>query len=126
MGIKFSAIKETQKAVNKLSHAVGGMSEELVVGILNGISTNTKPYVPVDTGNLINSERIEHSTTGTTVRGTISYGGGEKQVDYADYVHEGPQLDWQKAGASNLYLTKGIQDFLRDDLESVIKNAVGD
>ena len=58
--------------------------------------------------------------------GYIEYGGqgvnarGTPVQEYARYVHEGPQKNWQKPGASNLFLARGTKDFVRDDLSGII------
>ncbi len=87
-----------------------------------GLELSTAPYVPVDTSALINSAtRGPVKRRGEKLSITFGYGvpGGAK--DYARFVHDGPQKNWQKAGASNRFLRKGARDFVRDILPALIK-----
>ncbi len=128
MAIKITGIKKARRALNKVKHQMPEASEQFVFAALTGIEQHTVPYVPVDTSNLVNSRHVTSSTEGTRVTGTLSYGGTVRRdkhigarVAYARYVHDGPQRNWQKPGASNKFLAKGVQDFIRDDLDDLIK-----
>ena len=115
MTIKVTGIQSAQTALNGALKDIDVQSELLVALILQGISANTMPYVPVDTSFLINSEFRTTSMSGNVARGTIGYG-----AKYAPYVHDGPQKNWQKPGASNRFLELGVQDFIRDDLSGIL------
>lgn len=126
MRIEVTGLKEVELALNEAVADIGGASEEMLTVMLMAISANTLPYVPVDTAALINSETRGVRTEGSNPVGHIEYGGhgvnarGTPVQDYAIYVHEGPQKNWQKPGASNKFLERGAQDFIRDDLSAII------
>jgi hypothetical protein len=103
-------------------------SEEMLTVMLMAISANTAPFIPVDTSGLINSEeRSVYRDGKSEIVGEISYGAdgslnsrGTPVQEYAEFVHDGPQKNWQKMGASNLFLEKGTRDFIQDDLSGII------
>lgn len=113
--VRVEGIEGAQAALIDALQDIRIESELMLNVILQGISAATFPYVPVDTSALINSEfrRTERTTMG--VFGEIGFGAA-----HAPYVHEGPQKNWQKPGASNRFLELGVRDFIRDDLSSVI------
>ena len=98
----------------------------MLTTMLMAISAQTNPFVPVDTSALINSEKRSVRKEGDKIVASISYGGegtnarGTPVQEYAIYVHEGPQKNWQKPGASNLFLARGTDNFLRDDLSRIM------
>lgn len=116
MSVKVSGIRSAQSALSDAIRDVNVESEEMISVILQSISANTASYVPVDTSALINSEYRQTQMTATGPRGEIGYG-----ASYAGYVHEGPQKNWQKPGASNQFLALGVRDFIRDDLSRIIQ-----
>lgn len=127
VGIQVRGLKGAQDALNKAIKDVRIETEEMLVVMLQAISANTAPYVPVDTSTLINSERRRTWMTSNGPGGMIDYGAdgsvnprGTPVHEYAVIVHEGPQRNWQKPGASNLFLKHGVEDFIRDDLSSII------
>lgn len=115
MTIEVTGIKGAQEALDEALKDINIESELMVAVILQGISASTVPYVPVDTSFLVNSEVRVTRMEGDGAIGYIGYG-----ADYAKYVHDGPQKNWQKTGASNQFLARGAQDFVRDDLQSVL------
>ena len=122
MTVRVRGIREAQAALDGAIKDVNIQSELLVTVILQGISQHTLPYVPVDTSDLIGSELRTTEMTANGPHGSISFRattkGGE---DYAVFVHEGPQKRWQKPGASNRYLQRGVEDFIAEDLQGVLK-----
>jgi len=128
MTIQAKGLKKAQAELNKMMSELEDVTEEIMLVILMGISSNTMPYVPVDSSTLINSEQRKIYKRGKSkIVGEISYGSdgsvnprGTPVQDYASYVHDGKQKDWQKPGASNRFLTKGVRDFIRDDLAGII------
>ena len=126
MSVVVKGLSGARNALRDAMKDVNTESEEMVVVILQGISAATMPYVPVDTGALINSETRRTTMTTQGPIGFIEYGGqgtnarGTPVQDYARFIHDGPQKNWQKPGASNLFLAKGTEDFVRDDLSRVI------
>lgn len=132
--LEFEGLDELERAfADMVKEAKGEMSEKFVTMSLQAISAQTMPYVPVDTSTLINSEVRQAKPVRNGWEGVLGYGddtkGGEAQgtpvSEYAVYVHEGPQKNWQKPGASNKFLEKGVEAFLQEDAESLIKFAFG-
>lgn len=135
MARKVYEYKDTgfEAAEQDLRDALRGLQyapQEMIQEIMWGISRNTKPYVPVDTATLINSEYIKVvSTSSGQAAGEIGFGvegmnqkTGTPVSEYAVHVHEGPNKNWQKPGASNLFLWLGVDDFIRDELDDVLKS----
>ena len=124
--IRIKGLRYAQRELNRTMKDVVVESEEFVTVALMAISANTLPYVPVDTSALINSERREVFRKGDKLVGRIEFGGvgtgarGTPVQEYAGYVHDGPQKNWQKPGASNRFLAKGVNNFRRDDLAGLI------
>lgn len=115
MTVEVTGIKAVQTALDDALRDINIESELLLSAILQGISAETMPYVPVDTSALINSE---YRTTDMTPKGPVGEIGFRSE--YAVYVHEGPQKNWQKPGASNRFLELGVRAFIQNDLSSVI------
>jgi hypothetical protein len=129
MTVRVQGLDGAQAALQEAMKDVDKTSEQMMTLALAAISANTKPYIPVDTSALINSEYRGVVKTRKGFRAFLGYGGasgaaagasGTPVSEYAVYVHEGPQKNWQKPGASNQFLTKGVQDFIRDDLSGII------
>lgn len=127
LNIRVRGLASAQKALDDAMRDVHVESEEMLAVMLQAISANTMPYVPVDSSTLINSERRRTWMTGEGPAGSIDYGSdgsvnpsGTPVQEYAAYVHEGPQKNWQKGTASNLFLARGTRDFVRDDLSQII------
>lgn len=126
MGVQVTGLRAVQAEIDDALREVNVESEHMLSVMLQAIAANTAPYVPVDTSALIGSELRETHMTPEGPAGSISYGlrGGATRgtpvSEYAIHVHEGPQKNWQKPGASNQYLAKGLRDFLRDDLSGII------
>lgn len=128
MKVQANGIKAAQAAINDAIRDVNIESEEMLAVMLQAISANTSVYIPVDTSTLINSEYRRTTMTPQGPEGEIGYGqagtnpaSGTPVYEYAAYVHEGPQRRWQKPGASNKFLEKGVRDFIRDDLSRIIQ-----
>jgi hypothetical protein len=131
MKIQVNGMKAVQNELRQKLRQVENATEEMISVMMMAISANTAPYVPVDTSALINSETRETRRAGnkhgTQIIGEISYGAdgsvnarGTPVQEYAAIVHEGPQKNWQKPTASNLFLAKGTRDFIQDDLSRII------
>lgn len=126
MKAKLNGLTGAQSALKKVSDRIEDATEEMLTVMLAAIAANTNPFVPVDTSALINSEKRSVRTEAGRIVATISYGGegtnarGTPVQEYAIYVHEGPQKNWQKPGASNLFLAKGTDNFIRDDLSRIL------
>jgi hypothetical protein len=127
MRVTVHGLQQAQAAMDKAMSKVENGSEMLVTAVLMGVAANTVPYVPVDTATLINSDVRRVQKTGRGATGFLAYGAtsgiganGTPVSEYSVYVHEGPQRNWQKPGASNRFLAKGVRDFLRYDLQGVL------
>lgn len=125
MKLEITGLKEMQRLLDQRAQEIGeDIPESFIANGLRMIEAHTAPYVPVDTSALINSAVRQMFGTAEGAVGELSYG-GTAQVDYATYVHEGPQRNWQKAGASNKFLEKGVQDFITEDLDILIDAEFG-
>jgi hypothetical protein len=127
MKVTVKGLEGARRELRKAIQDVHMESAEMVSVILHGIASRTRPYVPVDTSVLINSEERKVWDTASGPKGYITYGegGGVSRSGtpvrlYYRYVHDGPQKNWKKPGASNRYLLKGIREFVRDDLSRII------
>jgi hypothetical protein len=128
MRVQVTGLNSVQKALDDAMKGVKIESEEMLTVMLMAISANTAPFIPVDTSALINSEeRSVYRDGKNEIVGEISYGAdssvnsrGTPVQEYAGFVHDGVQKNWQKPGASNLFLEKGTRDFIQDDLSGII------
>lgn len=114
---KFEGLDEVNAYIDMLVSKISGpLSERFVTEILIAVEANTAPFVPVRTSNLINSayRKVQHTRNGYT--GEFGYG-----ADYAGPVHDGPDKNWKKAGASNRFLIKGVEETLRNDFDVIAK-----
>ena len=118
---ELEGVEIANRALNDALLDVKIQSELMVNEILQGISLYTKPYVPVDTSTLINSEVRQTATQGNRITGEIYYfATTEDGQDYAVFVHEGGPKNWQKPGASDSFLEFGVYDFVREGLLDII------
>ena len=114
MTVEVTGIKAAQAALDNALRDINIESELLLSIILEGIDRHTGPYIPVGkTSNLFNQR---YRTTQMTPSGPIGELGF--RAPYAVYVHEGPQKNWQKPGASNRFLELGVRDYIQEDLET--------
>lgn len=128
MKAKVTGLKGAQKALDDAFEQVEEATEQMLTVMLMAIAAQTNPFVPVDSSALINSERRSVRQEGSKLVAEISYGGegtnarGTPVQEYAAYVHDGPQKNWQKPGASNLFLARGAERFIQDDLSRILQN----
>ena len=114
---RVEGVEEVQAYFDKkLKQISGPMTNKAVTVIMNETRANIAPYVPVDTSNLINDVNQRVYKRGKSWTGEIIW-----NADYANYVNYGPQRNWQKSGASNMFVEKGAKDFADGDLEAVLK-----
>ncbi|MBX2847079.1 MAG: hypothetical protein KTR16_02070 [Acidiferrobacterales bacterium] len=118
MGIKISGMREVSNKANSFLIGVAdqatprALTEALIVA-----GNYASLLTPVDTANLINSQYrmpITHTATGYTT-------GIKYTANYAKNVHDGPQKNWQKQGASNHFLSRGFEDNIAE-LRQIIIN----
>lgn len=76
------------------------ITEVLMTGQNHGIM-----LTPVDTSNLINSRFLQIKNAGYGFIGQAGY-----TANYAKYVHDGGQKNWQKLGAEDRFLEKGFEE----------------
>ena len=127
MKVTVRGLENARRSLRRALQDVNIASEEMAAEILMNVAARTRPYVPVDTATLINSEERRTWMTSDGPKGYITYGqgGGRSRSGtpvslYYRYVHDGPQKNWKKPGASNRYLQKGVRDFIRYDLSDII------
>ena len=120
--LQVEGIEAAQKRLRKEVRKVGGQnSEKFVTLSAKAVEARSAPYVPVDTSLLINSAytQVKEGPDGFTA--TFGYG-----ADYAGPVHDGGAKNWQKSGASDLFLAKGVEDFINEDLDAYIGAFLGE
>jgi hypothetical protein len=119
--LRFEGLREAEARLQKEIRRVGMENNRKFVTLaLKSVEAATSPYVPVDKSTLINSAfsrlRPYKGSTGLTgVLGEFGYG-----AEYAGYVHEGGPKNWQKAGASDAFLAKGVDDFINETLDELL------
>ena len=119
--VQFEGLQQASNRLNQELRKVGQEnSEKFVTLATKMIEAATAPYVPVATSQLLNSAftRIrpyKNSTSMTGYLGEFGYG-----ASYAGFVHEGGPKNWQKAGASDKFLEKGVNDFIDESLDSLL------
>lgn len=114
--MQVAGLQGAQAALDRATAKIKDDSEQMLMEMLMGISMYTKPYVPVDTSALINSEYIRTWDSDVGAGGEIGY-----SIDYAVYVHEGGPKNWQKPGASDLFLKHGTNDYIDDGLPLLLR-----
>ena len=136
MKAEVTGIDEANKALSSELKRVGDLSERFVTKAAISIEANTTPYVPVDTSTLLNSSYRKVAKKGAGYEGEMGYG-----VDYAGYVHDAPGTlkgtntprDPNKPGRGDFwdptgepeFLTKGVQDFIENDLDKILRDEMG-
>lgn len=119
MSAKIEGLEKLERDLRAKVKAAGGeMSNKFVTLSLQAVSAQTAPFVPVDTSNLINSEYRKTQRGLNGWNGELGYA-----AEYGVYVHEGPQKNWQKPGASNKFLEKGVDAFVKEDADRLIEFA---
>tara|TARA_R110002051_G_scaffold153691_1_gene226113 strand:- start:2775 stop:3134 length:360 start_codon:yes stop_codon:yes gene_type:complete len=105
-------VNKTIKAT--FSRLAGEVTDKAMLKGLIIIEGHAMELTPVDTSNLINSrfKNITHAN-GRTI-GRIGF-----TANYAAYVHEGRQKNWQKLGASNKFLEKAAEDNFTEVLMAI-------
>lgn len=124
--LRFEGLAKAEARLQKEIRRVGMENNRKFVTLaLKSIEAATSPYVPVDKSLLINSaysrlRPFKGSTGLTGVLGEFGYG-----ASYAGFVHEGGPKNWQKAGASDKFLEKGVNDFINETLDDLL-SVLGD
>lgn len=119
--IELPNLKDVQADLTKALWRTGRpLTDKFLVTAMVTTSAHAAPYVPVHTSNLINSEYRTIERRGDRVAGEIGF-----SAEYAAAVHDGPQKNWRKSGASNRFLALGLQDFLDQDLDNLLEELFG-
>lgn len=109
--VELKGAKQLKRKLEQLATAYPEATGRAIHDEAVDIFAESQRLVPEDTSALKLSGYVsppEMEAGGPTVE--IGYGNLEGgPVDYAVYVHEGPQKNWQKPGASNLFLLKPAQ-----------------
>ncbi len=105
MSVKVKGLRQLksnfQKEFRKLS---GPVTEKgLRAGLMQGAAYASE-LTPVDTSNLINSQYIFTNEVNDGFKGGVGY-----TANYAEFVHDGGPKNWQKRGASDLFLTLAFE-----------------
>lgn len=109
--------REAHLEMKRAMRQVDNRVKDAVDEILRAILVHTRPYVPVDTSELINSEFMD---TWTSRRGR-HYGTVGYAALHAMEVHEGGPRNWQKPGASDAFLWYGVIDMRRQSLPAIVQ-----
>lgn len=135
MRAEVTGIEKANAALNAELRKVGKLSERFVTKSLISISANTAPMVPIDTSFLLNSEYRKVEKRGAGFEGEIGFG-----AEYAQYVHEAPGVlvgqprdpenpgrgdFWDPAGEPE-FLAKGLEAFISDDLDALLRQELGE
>jgi hypothetical protein len=108
MSVKIKGIKQVRSNIRKtISSIAKEVTRDGIYAMISQGAAYASALTPVDTANLINSQYITVDQSGDGWIGRVGY-----TANYAEPVHDGPDRNWQKTGASNLFLTKGFDDNL--------------
>ena len=106
-------IKEVNRNFRALvGDIAGNISEKTITKVLITGAAAAARITPVDTSNLINSQFRRIDKTPVGLIGVVGY-----TANYAVFVHEGGEKNWQKAAAEASFLQKGFE---RDALSEII------
>jgi len=131
MKAEITGIDAANDALQNELRKVGKLSERFVTKSLISISAQTLPMIPIDTSFLANSEYRKVAKRGEGYEGEIGYG-----AEYATYVHEAPGVlagqprpdgngvYWGPDGEPG-FLAKGVDFFIEDDLDRLIREELG-
>ena len=141
-----TGIEKANEALNAELRKVGKLSERFVTKSLISISANTAPMVPIDTSFLLSSEyrKVEKLFDGFV--GEIGFG-----AEYAKWVHEMPGTlkgqpranfgktregvefgggtgkgNYWDPDAEPQFLAKGVEAFIADDLDALLRQELGE
>ena len=101
MGIKVKGINQVKSNMQKtFSNISGEVTRGGLQAFVSQLAAYASELTPVDTANLINSQYTFVNPNGDNWKAGVGY-----TANYAEEVHDGPDKNWQKAGASNMFLT---------------------
>lgn len=132
MKAEVTGIEEANDKLTAELRKLGRLSERFVTKSLISISAQTLPMIPIDTGFLANSEYRKVKEFLGGYEGEIGYG-----AFYAPYVHDAPGtlkgqprpdgngVYWGPDGEPG-FLAKGVEAFIEDELDRLIKEELGD
>lgn len=101
MSVKVKGIKQVKSNMRKaFSNIAGDVTGNGLQAFVSQLAAYASELTPVDTANLINSQYTFVNPNGDNWRAGVGY-----TANYAEEVHDGPDKNWKKAGASNMFLT---------------------
>lgn len=122
---------EAERRLNvALNDIEESQTEQAITDTLIQIGVNTAPMIPIDEGNLINTEFREVKQSASGWEGKVGYGNG--RYNYALYVHEasgklagqpranGNDTYWSPNGEPK-FLLKGATETVNTDLPSILR-----
>ena len=137
MKAEVTGIEEANKRLNDEVKKLGRLSERFVTKAMISISAQTVPMIPIDTGFLVNSEFRKVRQVSDGFEGEIGYG-----AEYAAAVHdsdgyakgkgiprdpEDPSRgDYWDPDAEPRFLEKGLEAFIEDELDALIRKELGE
>lgn len=137
MKAEVTGIEAANKRLSDEVKKLGRLSERFVVKSMISISAQTVPMIPVDTGFLVNSEYRKVRQVGDGFEGEIGYG-----AEYADEVHEArgatkglgiardpdnpSRGDYWDPDGEPQFLAKGVEYFIEDELDRIIREELGE
>lgn len=101
MTVKFTGIPAALRALDRVIEAAEEGAKEFTEGMADSVLDLSQIYVPVDTGKLKRSGRVEKDRRRSGAQATVTYGGSSYGVDYGVYVHEIPPDTGGRWGTGN-------------------------
>lgn len=136
MRAEVTGIDEANAKLQGELKKLGRLSERFVTKSMISISAQTLPMIPIDTSFLVNSEYRKVKERLGGYEGEIGYG-----AFYAAYVHDAPGtlkgqprpdrdgieqgVYWGPDGEPG-FLAKGVEAFIEDELDALIRQELGD
>ena len=119
--VEIKGLREASDNLTKELEKTGQLTQKFVILAAKSVEAATAPYVPVDTSLLINSAYTQvrqYKGSGSMPAYLAVFGYG---ANYAGYAHEGGPKNWQKAGASDEFLLRGVNDFIDETLDDLVE-----
>ena len=132
INVEVTGLEKANMALSNELKRLGHLSERFVTKSMISISAQTLPMIPIDTGFLANSEFRRVTKRGEGYEGEIGYG-----ALYATFVHAAPGIlkgvprpngngnFWDPDGEPE-FLAKGVQAFIEDELDALIRQELGE
>lgn len=132
MKAEVTGIDRANAQIENELRKLGKLSERFVTKAMISISANTAPMVPIDTSFLLNSEYRKVTKRFGGFEGELGFG-----AHYAPYVHEAPGTlkgqpradgkgNYWDPDAEPQFLAKGVEAFVADDLDAILRKELGE